>query len=323
MKKPAFLIVLLLSSFLLNAQPIPDCAESSVSKRLFLKGNEELLCDLEWSGAKPSSINGCRAISTYRIKDSLSSNYFIMNVYKNIKDFSDDIWKREKVDKMQVYFVNNVNEKSFNYFLEIPEFKKGIYFIDVSKGNKVKKMNCQMCRDSIDAIDITPQNWTENETFDFSYFKDKQNPDGRITFTLKDDCNKKILFDEIKYTNSNGLVIYDKSRVYAIRIEGKKRDNSRSITNLKINNVSGISYLELDVGWNSKVVFECSKKNGGKDEIMNVFFENLNGIPVKADLKFKKGKFIVNVMQLSEKNKKLMKKGNFLFINKKNLQQVN
>lgn len=60
---------------------------------------------------------------------------------------------------MQIFLTRLVVENNFNYYLNIPKFKEGIYFIDVSKESKIKKVNCQMCRDSIEATDITPKKW--------------------------------------------------------------------------------------------------------------------------------------------------------------------
>jgi hypothetical protein len=173
--KKLVLIISLFSFFLSNAQPVPDCAKNSASTRLFLKGSDQLFCDL--GHAIPSYINECFAIYPYQIKDKRSINYFKINVYKNINDFSDDSWNRKKeakmnvlksvndssngkkAIKMEIYFVNIIKKDSFNFYLEIPEFKEGAYFIDVSKIKKIKKVECPMCIDSIDATDITPDKW--------------------------------------------------------------------------------------------------------------------------------------------------------------------
>ena len=60
---------------------------------------------------------------------------------------------------MKIFLTNLMVENSFNYYLNIPEFIEGTFFIDVSKKKKTKKVNCEMCIDIIEAIDITPKKW--------------------------------------------------------------------------------------------------------------------------------------------------------------------
>ena len=64
---------------------------------------------------------------------------------------------------MQIFLTYLKEENSFDYYLNIPKFKEGIYFIDVSKKRKIKKVNCYMCRDTIDSIDITPKKWCKRK----------------------------------------------------------------------------------------------------------------------------------------------------------------
>ncbi len=158
------LIISLLWLTFSNAQPIPACAKNLASTRLFLySSDQQLLCDLVRYGAIPSRVSGCFVIHPYQMKDRQNTICFKVNVYNNIEDFSDDSWKRKKVTKMEIYFVNIIKKDSFNFYLEIPEFKEGIYFIDVSKKNKIKIVNCYMCKDSINAIDITPHKWEKRK----------------------------------------------------------------------------------------------------------------------------------------------------------------
>lgn len=161
MKKLMFFIIFIFLPLFTYAQPVPDCARSSVNNRLFLSGSNELLCDLVTYNARPSYINGCFVIHSYQIKDSLKVNYFKTNIYKSTIDFTDDFIKKKKVHKMEVYFVNIKNKDSFNYYLNIPKFKAGFFLIDVSKRNKTKTVFCDMCRDSIEALDITPKKWNK------------------------------------------------------------------------------------------------------------------------------------------------------------------
>lgn len=153
MKKLISIIIFTFSSLLIQAQPIPDCAKNSAYKKIFLEGDKELICDLKQFNSIPNNINSCFTISQYKIKDSLNITYFSFNIYKSINDFS------ENRNKMEIYFINVLGKKSFSLYLEIAKFKEGIYFIDVSKKGKIKKVSCQMCRDTIEAIDVTPKKW--------------------------------------------------------------------------------------------------------------------------------------------------------------------
>lgn len=174
-KKLLIYIVLINFSFVI-AQPIPDCAKNTVNKKLFLKSNNNLL-GYPLSKSNPSIINQnieCFSLQN-KVKDSLGLYYYKINVYKKINDFSNDFWtrrrltiynnddarKRKKVSKMEIYLINFTNKDSFNLYLDIPKFKKGNYIIDVSKKSKTKKVSCQMCKDSINAIDVSPNDWCE------------------------------------------------------------------------------------------------------------------------------------------------------------------
>jgi hypothetical protein len=88
------------------------------------------------------------------IKDSLSTKLFKIEIYQSGKYFP-----KKNGKKMEIFLTHLIVENSFNYYLNIPKFKEGIYFIDVSKLRKIKKVNCQMCRDTIEAIDVTPKKW--------------------------------------------------------------------------------------------------------------------------------------------------------------------
>jgi hypothetical protein len=158
MKKLILFTTLLFSFYFSNAQPIPDCARNITDSKIFLEGPNELLCDLTKYGAYPSDLSGCFVIDSYRIKDSLNTRYFKINIYKDIYNYSNS--SKKDIDKMEVYFFNVMN-KNFNYYLIVPDFKKGSFFIDVSKTHKIKYVECQMCRQSIQAFDITPEKWSE------------------------------------------------------------------------------------------------------------------------------------------------------------------
>ena len=153
MKKLISIIFYIFSSSLIHSQPIPDCAKNSAFKIIFIDGNKEIICDLVQGNSIPNEINDCFAIHHYQIKDTLNITYFKFNIYKNINDYSN------KKNNMEINIINLSKKKSFDLYLEIVEFKQGIYFIDVSKKRKIKKVNCYMCKDSIEAIDITPKKW--------------------------------------------------------------------------------------------------------------------------------------------------------------------
>ncbi len=136
-----------------------------------------------------------------------------------------------------------------------------------------------------------------------SYSQDLQNPDGKLTFTLKDNCGKKIEFDQLKYTYNKGLIIYDKSNKYIIKIEGLKFNNTNSVTNLKVSNIDGISYFEVDVGWSSKIMVEINKKRSAKVDTMVVFFENIYEQSANTEIKFSKGDYTCQVKEIIESKK--------------------
>jgi hypothetical protein len=114
------------------AQPISECVD--ITKRLFLTCNNDTLLYLtdfnipEAIGLKES----CFRIRD--IKDSLSTKLFVIEIYQSDKYFHK---KNEK--EMKIFLTNLIVENSFNYYLNIPEFIEGTFFIDVSKKKKTKK----------------------------------------------------------------------------------------------------------------------------------------------------------------------------------------
>ena len=164
MKKIILFTILLLSFYSLNAQPIPEC-NSETGIKIALKGNDELTCSLS-----PS----------FDIKDSLGIAYFKFNIYKNITDAGDETWKGRKVylkdsvythkirdvDKMVIYVAKFDRKERIRFYLEIPEFKKGSFFIDVTKidetnYDKMKSTKYHRGSDTTQGFDITPEKWTE------------------------------------------------------------------------------------------------------------------------------------------------------------------
>lgn len=134
------------------AQPIPECVD--ITKRLFLTCDNDTLLyltDLNVPEAIGSKEN-CFRIRD--IKDSLNTKLFKIEIYQSDKYF---FKKNEK--EMKIFLTNLMLENSFNYYLNITEFVEGTFFIDVSKKKNTKKVYCEMCIDSIDAIDITPKKW--------------------------------------------------------------------------------------------------------------------------------------------------------------------
>ena len=163
MKKLISIIFYIFSSSLIHSQPIPDCAKNSVNNKLFIKSKINLFCNDLDNSSYLDSTTTCHVVPNFKIKDSLGNIFFELKFYKSISDFSDAHWKNKKVTMMKIYF-NNLNSiDSINLYLEIPKFKEGTFFIDVSKKRKIKKVNCYMCKDSIEAIDITPKKWCKRK----------------------------------------------------------------------------------------------------------------------------------------------------------------
>jgi hypothetical protein len=165
MKKNLYLLIVLLQFFLTNAQPNPkfSCARESVFTKLFMYGNKDFYCNLSIiNSLQFSNINNCFAINEIQIRDSLITNYFKIDVYKSLSNFFDDTQRNVKTNKMEFFLINFNRNDLINYYLEIPEFKKGIYFVDVSKKGTLKKVRCHECKDSVvNTIDITPQKWVK------------------------------------------------------------------------------------------------------------------------------------------------------------------
>lgn len=156
------IIILFFVAFFCEAQPLPNCLDAT--KRLFIKSNDKILFhELNNTDSYiDSSRVECFKIYGNQLKDSINTYYFKVEIYQ-----SNNEYQKEDEKKMFLFVyginlkdkVNSFNNDSFNLYLKIPKFKEGIYFIDVSKLRKIKKVNCQMCRDTIDAIDITPKKW--------------------------------------------------------------------------------------------------------------------------------------------------------------------
>ena len=153
-----------------NAQPLPDCAKTTTNKLLFIKSSENLVSDLTVGNTQPSyldSITSCFRIDYSDVKVGLNSIYFDFKIYKNNIDY---FYRYKKSKQFMHVYMRGLNFKdsknrfyndTFKYYLYIPKFKEGIYYIDVSKKKKIKKVICQMCIDSIKAIDITPEIWSK------------------------------------------------------------------------------------------------------------------------------------------------------------------
>jgi hypothetical protein len=153
-----------------NAQPLPDCSSTTTNKLLFIKSNQKLSSNLTHGNIGYSnldSITNCFTIDYSDIKVGLNKIYFDFKVYKTITDYDLDHNQKKLTQFMHIYIgglnfkdsVNKYYNDIFTYYLNIPGFKEGTYFIDVSKKSKIKKVMCRMCRDSIDATDITPDKW--------------------------------------------------------------------------------------------------------------------------------------------------------------------
>ncbi|MCP2028809.1 hypothetical protein L1276_003980 [Flavobacterium sp. HSC-32F16] len=166
-------IALLFSFYSLNAQPGDQSCYSERGIKIILEGSDELIL----SPTTPLSINNCFFIPKSTIKDSLGITYFKLTIYKNIIDASDDTWKGKKmytkdsvytykvrdVDKMMIYVGNFDRNDHISFELEIPEFKKGTFFIDVKKNDGMKGVYYDEYKNSDGApsYDITPKEWSE------------------------------------------------------------------------------------------------------------------------------------------------------------------
>jgi hypothetical protein len=174
--------ILTFLTFLSKAQPVPDCARSDVKKRLFVKSIENLICNLRVGNIRccsnlDSTVN-CFTIAYSDIKDSMSNIYFDFKIYKTIEDYDLDYNQKKTSSFMHIFigglnlkdFVNHYYKDTFNLYIEIPKFIAGIYYMDVSKNGMNKILvSCDICRESIVALNITPYNWKRK------YKKNKNN----------------------------------------------------------------------------------------------------------------------------------------------------
>ncbi|GEM_PF-5695956 len=156
----------------------------------------------------------------------------------------------------------------------------------------------------------------------YNYSQSIQSPDDKLIFNLKDDCGKKIEFEDLTYSYNDELVISDISNQYSAVLKGFKKNDIGSVTNLKMKNETGISYFELAIGWSSLVVLEIRKKSKNKLDTMNVYFENIYQLSPIIEIKFKRGNYSLNVKEIiqNEKNKKGY--SNQYIINPKYLKKV-
>jgi len=141
----------------------------------------------------------------------------------------------------------------------------------------------------------------------FFYSQNIQNPDGKLTFNLKDN-DKDIKFNPIKYSYNNELEVYDSSNLYSIKIKGLNSDNSHSNTNLELYSKKGIDCFYLKIGWSGKVIVEILKKETTKIDTMTILFDNIFQSYSTTEINFKKGNYIVNIQEVLEATKTLEKK---------------
>ena len=126
-----------------------------------------------------------------------------------------------------------------------------------------------------------------------------QNPDGRVTFNLLDD-GVNIQFESLKYTYNNNLLIKDKTETYSIKLKTLERDDNSSVSNLGIRNIEGISNLNLDIGWASKIIIEFTRTIRNKNEIMRIFFDNVQDSQGMSKIEFKEGDYWIDIQCLFE-----------------------
>ena len=156
MKKVIIIFLAFLNFAFTNAQPLQDCF--TASKRLFLTCNNDTLLYKTDTNINEAFATKSKCFRIRDIIDSLNTKLFKIEIYLSDKHF-------KKIDdrKMVIFLTNLVMKNSFNYYLNIPKFKEEIYFINVSKKRKTKKVGCYMCKDSINTIDVLPNTWIETQ----------------------------------------------------------------------------------------------------------------------------------------------------------------
>lgn len=181
--KYKIICVLLIFSLNGKTQPLLDCAKTTTYKKLFIKSNQNLYSNLSIGNASPSVIDSsinCFKIDYSDIKDSLGNIYFDFKIYRTVENFSDNHWKKKEVPCMHIYicglkFTDSTNQyynDTFIYYIEIPKFLDGEYWIDItSKVNSIS-VPCSECIENheskekyISAINITPLNWYNIKTY--------------------------------------------------------------------------------------------------------------------------------------------------------------
>lgn len=171
--KYLLLVLLIFVSCASKSQPVPDCFRAT--KRLFIKSNENLLGDLVSYGAAPSELDStvrCLRIHEYLIKDSLGYTLFDFKIYNTIKDYSERKDSSHEIDYMHIYVyglelkdsLHKYQRDTFNYYLEIPKFMKGEYWIHVSDKSKIL---LERSRGFGDIFNITPKKWRKGRKMPF------------------------------------------------------------------------------------------------------------------------------------------------------------
>ncbi len=208
------------------AQPLPDCAGTTATKRLFIKSNQNLLCT---GVARSNPINldsaktRCFKIAEYKINTINDQCYFDLKVYKNLIDF-DLEWNKKKIAPHMKIYISGLNFKdadnkyygdTFTYYLEIPEFIEGEYWIDVSKQIHTSiSVPCRECTENhesrgefIKAVNITPYYW---EKITKIYITRKSFSDNHVLINPGDSTYLKIEYDgDMGYVWTSGYSIND------------------------------------------------------------------------------------------------------------------
>ena len=156
----------------------------------------------------------------------------------------------------------------------------------------------------------------------YNYSQSIQSPDDKLIFNLKDNCGKKIEFEDLTYSHNNELVISDIFKQYSVMLKGLKKNNISSVTNLKIKNETGISYFELAIGWSSLIVLEITKKSKNKIDTMNVYFENIYQLSPITKIKFKKGNYSLNIKEIIQNEKNENRYSNQYVVDSKYLKKM-
>jgi antitoxin component YwqK of YwqJK toxin-antitoxin module len=196
------------------------------SYKAIIKSNQNLLCT---GVARSNPINldsaktRCYRIAEYKINTINNQCYFDLKVYKNLIDY-DLEWNQKKMALHMKIYISGLNFKdasnkyygdAFTYYLEIPEFIEGEYWIDVSKQiHPSISVPCRECTENhesrgefIKAVNITPHYW---EKITKIYITRKSFSDNHVLLNPKDSTYVKMeKYYDMGYCRTKSYTIND------------------------------------------------------------------------------------------------------------------